>query len=150
MNKVAVTALSVALFVFSATAFAGGQHIDGKNYKVDVSAAACSAESECVATVKIETPDSHHLNKEYPYKVKVADADGIKYAKAEFGRNSGDFVEASAHSGVITVKFTPEKAGKVDVTGTLKLAVCSDKDCATATEAIKLSVDVAKKSNKKK
>lgn len=134
-----------AAAAFSSVAFAGGQHIDGKNYKVDVNAAACKAGAECTATVKLETGSGYHLNKEYPYKVKVTDNDDVKFAKAEFGKASGDFVEASEHSGTITLKFTPAKAGKVEVAGAFKFAVCSDKDCATATEAIKLEVDVKKK-----
>lgn len=144
MNKLVVGAAFAASMVWATVALAGGQHIDGKNYKVDVNAAACKAGSECTATVKLEVAGGYHLNKEYPYKVKVADADGIKYAKAEFGKQSGDYVEANEHTGAITLKFTPAKAGKIDVTGTLKLAVCSDKDCATASEAIKLTVDVKK------
>lgn len=130
---------------WSSIALAEGQHIDGKNYQVDVKAATCKAGKECSAVVKLDLGAGYHLNKEYPYKVAVADVDGaIKYSKPVFGRPSGDFVEANEQSGTITVKFTPAKAGKLDVLGTFKFAVCSDHECATATENIKLSVDVKK------
>lgn len=130
---------------WSSIALAEGQHIDGKNYKVDVKAAACKAGKECSAVVKLDLGAGYHINKDYPYKVAVADVDGtIKFAKPAFGRTSGDFVEASEQSGTITVKFTPAKAGKLDVLGTFKFAVCSDHECATATESIKLPVDVKK------
>lgn len=135
---------ALAVVAASSVAFAGGQHIDGKNYKVDVNAASCKAGTECTATIKLETTGGYHLNKEYPYKVKVADSDGLKFTKAEFGKASGDFVEASEHSGTITLKFTPAKAGKIEVGGAFKFAVCSDKDCATSSETIKLEVDVKK------
>lgn len=145
MNKRTFGLTLLAAAAYSSVAFAGGQHIDGKNYKVDVNAAACKVGAECTATVKLETTSGYHLNKEYPYKVKVTDIEGLKFAKAEFGKASGDFVEASEHSGTITLKFTPAKVGKIEIAGAFKFAVCSDKDCATASEAIKLEVDVKKK-----
>lgn len=144
MNKRTLALTILAAAAWSGAALAAGQHIDGKNYKVDVNAAACKVGAECTATVKLDTTGGYHLNKEYPYKVKVTEVEGVKFAKPEFGKASGDFVEASEHSGTITLKFTPSKVGKVEVAGAFKFAVCSDKDCATATEAIKLEVDVKK------
>ncbi len=127
---------------WSSMALAQGQHVDGKNYKLDVKAASCKAGQECTAVVKLELPAGFHINKEYPYKVSTPDVDGIKFAKPAFGRSSGDFVDASEQIGTITLKFTAAKAGKLDVVGTYKFAVCSDHECATATEAIKLPLTV--------
>lgn len=142
--KLSHTLASVAILTVGGQAFAEGQQIKGDHYTIDVAAAGCKASKECTATVKLDAVGDYHLNKEYPHKVKVADSDAVKFAKPEFGKTSGDFKSANDKSGVITVTFTPAKAGKTEVTGTFKFAVCSDRDCAPAQETIKVAIDVKK------
>lgn len=142
MNKFYALALAASTLTLTGLASAEGQQIKGKNYKVNVTAGACKAGGECTATVKLDIENGYHVNEEYPYKIAVNDGEGVKYTKKAFGKQSGDFKKANEHSASIEIKFTPEKAGKATVAGTFKLAVCSDKDCQTATEAISLPVTV--------
>jgi hypothetical protein len=126
----------------SARQVSAAQEIKNANYVVTVDAAACKAKAECSVSVKLEAQGGFHLNKEYPHKVKVADGSGFAWAKKEFGKSSGDFAESGEKVGTVTLKFTPEKAGKVELAGTFKFAVCSEASCNPSSEDLKFSVDV--------
>jgi xylose isomerase len=118
------------------------QQIKNDNYTVAVDVGGCKAKSECAVTVKLTALGEFHLNKEYPHKVKVNDAAGVAWAKPEFGKASGDYAAAGEKEATITLKFTPEKAGKVELSGKFKFAVCSESSCSPSSEELKFAADV--------
>ena len=123
-------------------AVAGSQEIKSANYIISVNQAACKAGAECTLTVKLQAQGAFHLNKEYPHKVVPNSAAGITWTKEAFGRPSGDFAETNEKTGVITLKYKAEKAGKTEVTGVFKFAVCSDATCNPSKEDFKVSLEV--------
>lgn len=109
-------------------------------YKVTVEPAKGKAGTELTAKVKLDVVASDkHINKTYPYKVELKPVDGVELLgkdagnKGIFSKTTGDFepkdVSESTKSATITVHFKVAKAGSGTLPGTLKLSVCSDKDC---------------------
>lgn len=128
---------------------AAGSHIDGKNFKIDATAGECKAGAECLVIVKLEALGDYHINKEYPYKIKVAEAPGVEFlgsdagGKNVFSKGAGDFKLDSEKTATMTIKFKPAKAGSVTLNGTYKMSVCSAQNCQLETQ--ELSVAVAAK-----
>ncbi len=133
----------------AANGLGAGAHIDGKNFKIDATAGDCKAGAECLVTVKLEALGDYHINKEYPYKIKVAEAPGVEFlgsdagGKNVFSKGAGDFKLDGEKTGTMTIKFKPAKAGSVTVNGTYKMSVCSALNCQLETQ--ELSVAVAAK-----
>lgn len=123
---------------------AGTQEIKNANYIIKVSQTSCKAGAECTATVRLEALGAFHLNKEYPHKVTPAAVAGVLWTKEAFGRPSGDFTADGEKAGVVTMKFKAEKAGKIEVGGVFKFAVCSDATCNPTSENLKFNLDVTK------
>jgi hypothetical protein len=134
MKKV-FASVAVALVALSSTAFAGG------DFKFVVKAPASAKKGEkTTVPVHIEGKGAYHFNNEYPASIKITAPAGVKLEKdalkkedaKKFAKDGADFELA----------FTSSDTGKKSFTGEAKFAVCTEKDCAPQTQAIKFDVDV--------
>ena len=105
----------------------------------------CKAGADCTATITITAKGEYHVNETYPFKFTAAAAPP---AAVEFHGASGnvftgaDFARQGKTAGVMTVKFKPAAKGKVAITGTYKICICTDKICQPSTTQVTIDVDV--------
>jgi hypothetical protein len=103
--------------------------------------AACKAGAECTVEVTLVPKGAYHTNEKYPYKWKAPDPvpEGISYPKPLLQRADGSFEEKRAS---FKVPFTAAKPGKVTVSGTLSMSVCSEANCIMDKVPLEVAVDV--------
>jgi hypothetical protein len=124
-------------------------HFDGNHFAVDVATpSACDKGTECKLPVRLTAKDEFHVNKEYPYKVKMEDAPGGEFlgtdaqGKSTFSKSAGDFAFDVEKAGVITVRFKASAPGALAMTGTMKLSVCNASNCMLETAQVHATVPV--------
>jgi hypothetical protein len=128
-------------------AVAAANHIDGKNFKLDISADPCKAKAECKLSVLLEATGDFHINKEYPYKLK-ADGQGVTFKGTDaagpnvFSKGAGDFKIDEEKKATMTVKYLADKPGNVTINGTYKMSVCSKDSCQLETQELSIVVAV--------
>jgi hypothetical protein len=129
------------------TGLAAGSHVDGKNFKLDITAEPCKAKTDCKLTVVLEAVGEFHINKEYPYKLK-AEGQGVTFKGTDaagpnvFSKGAGDFKIDEEKKATMTVKYTADKAGNVTINGTYKMSVCSKDSCQLETQELSTTVAV--------
>lgn len=124
-----------------------GSHVDGNHFTVDVAApTACTLDTECSFAAKVTALGDYHVNKEYPYKLKMEDAPGVTFLGKDaqgagtFSKAAGDFALAGEKEAVMTVRYRAA-SGAHPVAGTLKLSVCTAAACLL--EQAKVTATVA-------
>jgi hypothetical protein len=129
-----------------------GQVAKGNNYTVESNAVGtCKAGAECKIELKLTAGDGFHVNNEYPYKFKANDLAGVDFTgtdasgKNVFSKAAGDFrADASnVHLGYLTLHFKLAKAGKVNITGTFKMSVCSAANCQLETVELTIPAEAS-------
>ena len=128
---------------------AAGNHIDGKNFKLDATLDGdCKAGAVCAVVLRLEAANDYHINKEYPYKFKASELAGIEFegtdaaGKNVFSKNAGDFKIDGEKVATLRVKFKPSAKGNITIAGTYKMSVCSAKDCQLESQDVSASVVV--------
>lgn len=113
--------------------------VETANYTIEIRPKSGYAKgSEGAFEVVLETKGDYHINEQYPYKFTPKETEGAAF-KGPVGREGGQFDKTKA---VLTVPFTPTKAGSVVVGGKLSLSVCSDKNCLMEKQDLELPVAV--------
>ena len=137
------SSFALAAGFFFMTDLAAAKRIEAKDYVLDTSASECKIGAECTAIVKLEALGAYHINKEFPYKLEMEDAEGVEFTgkgKRVFTRANGDFTSAQEKSGEMKVSFKASKAGDLVLKGKYKMSVCSDKDCQLQTQLVTIEV----------
>jgi len=80
-----------------------------------------------------------HCNDKYPYKFKLKDSAGVKYADKVVKK---DAVQLERHRATMTVDFTPESAGKKTIAGKFLFSLCSADKCLVERRDLALDVNV--------
>lgn len=93
-----------------------------------------SGEADIVLSAKAP----FHVNQNYPYKFKLKDAPGLKYASMVVAK---DAVKLEPARATVPVVFTPEAAGKHTVSGQLSFSVCTDDKCMIEKRDLALDID---------
>jgi hypothetical protein len=124
----------VAVLAISSTALAGGK------FKIDAPAATAKKGEKATATVTFKGEGEFHFNTDYPFSVKLTAPAGVKLDKDTIKKE--DAKEWKKEGAKIEVGFTASEAGKKEIKGEAKFAVCTEKDCAPQTEKISINVDV--------
>jgi len=93
-----------------------------------------AAEAEIVLVAKAP----FHVNQNYPYKFKLKDAPGLKFANPVVGK---DAVKLEAARATMPVAFTPESAGKHTLAGQMSFSVCTDDKCMIEKRDLSLDID---------
>lgn len=97
-----------------------------------------AGKSGTVNVVLVANPP-FHTNKEYPYKFKGKDADGVKFAAPVVSKDAAKLEEQRL---TMPVAFTADKAGKATVAGQFAFSVCTDETCLIEKRDLSLTVDV--------
>ena len=100
----------------------------------------CKPKAPCTASVVIEAKGEYHINHEYPYKFRPAEAaPGVQWAKQVFPREDGRFEEKR---GTLPVTFTVDEAGAAKLAGVFSLSVCSAASCLMDRQTLEATVEV--------
>ena len=95
-------------------------------YKIDIVAAPAQKGKAATATVKIIAATSYHMNKDFPTSLTLTPPAGVTVEKPKL---TGGDVKLDEHAAVFTVSYTPAEAGKKEIPGDLKFAVCTVDAC---------------------
>jgi hypothetical protein len=79
-----------------------------------------------------------HVNQNYPYKFKLKEAPGLKFANLVIAK---DAVKLEPARATVPVAFTPETAGKHTLAGQLSFSVCTDDKCVIEKRELALEID---------
>jgi hypothetical protein len=101
--------------------------------------------AEVVAKVTVTPGKGYHVNTEYPIKLTLLPADGVKLAKTDFTAGGHDKVKGDADAldeqGLaFAVKLTPAASGSYTINGKFKFAVCDRDQCLPKKETIAITV----------
>ncbi len=113
-----------------------------ETYTVEMkSSGSYTAGAQGTVEVTLTPKGAYHTNDQYPYKFKAADPapDGVTFPKPVMGRADGSFEKTK---GTFNVPFVATKAGKVTISGTFSMSVCSDANCIMDKVTLDLAVDV--------
>ena len=94
-----------------------------------------AGEAEIVLTAK----PPFHMSPTYPYKFKVKESAGLKFANLVVDK---DLVKLEHTRAVVPVAFTPEGAGKHTVTGKIFFGICKEDQCQPVNHELALDIDV--------
>jgi pyruvate/2-oxoglutarate dehydrogenase complex dihydrolipoamide acyltransferase (E2) component len=90
------------------------------------------------AEIVLNAKAPFHVNDKYPYKFKIKEAPGLKFANLVVAKDSVKLEPAKA---TVPVAFTPESAGKHTVAGQLSFSVCTDDKCMIEKRELALEID---------
>lgn len=110
------------------------------HYKLETEKGSCAAGTECVVRLKLSARgDGYHVNKDFNHKF-TADGSGVKFLGKDgnvFSKNAGDVaLGGDGKSSTLSVRFQPSAKGNVTISGSYRLAVCTDNACSPTTQAI--------------
>jgi hypothetical protein len=90
------------------------------------------------AEIVVTAKPPFHANDKYPYKFKLNETPGVKYANLVVDK---DAVKVEKTRATVSVPLTPEKAGKHTVSGKLFFSVCNDDQCLVEKRDLALEID---------
>jgi hypothetical protein len=118
---------------------ATAKYDEGKFVLTLETAGAVTAGKSSVVNVVLVANPPFHTNKEYPYKFKGKDAEGVKFTAPVVTK---DAAKLEAQRLTMPVSFTAEKAGKATVAGQFAFSVCTEETCLIEKRDLSLTVDV--------
>jgi hypothetical protein len=89
--------------------------------------------------IVLQAKEPFHVNDKYPYKFKLRDSAGVKFASNVVKQ---DAVKLEKSRAVMSVAFVPESAGKKQIAGQFSFSVCTDEKCLIEKRELSLGVDV--------
>jgi len=90
------------------------------------------------AEIVLSAKPPYHVNDKYPYKFKLKEAAGLKFANLVVAKESVKFEPLRA---TVPVAFTPESAGPHTVSGQLSFSICTDDKCMIEKRDLALAVE---------
>jgi hypothetical protein len=90
------------------------------------------------AEIEISAKPPFHANDKYPYKFKLNEAPGLKFASLIVEK---DAVKVEKTRATLSVALTPESAGKHTVSGKLFFSVCNDDQCLVEKRDLALNIE---------
>jgi hypothetical protein len=90
------------------------------------------------AEIVISAKPPFHANDKYPYKFKLNQAPGLKFANLVVDK---DAVKVEKMRATLSVALTPESAGKHTVSGKLFFSVCNDDQCLVEKRDLALDIE---------
>jgi len=90
------------------------------------------------AEIVLNAKAPFHVNEKYPYKFKLKEAPGLKFANLVVAKES---VKLEPTRATVPVAFTPESAGKHTVAGQLSFSVCTEDKCMIEKRDLALEID---------
>jgi len=90
------------------------------------------------AEIVLNAKAPFHVNDKYPYKFKLKEAPGLKFANLVVTKDS---VKLEPTRATVPVAFTPESAGKHTVAGQLSFSVCTADKCMIEKRELALEIE---------
>jgi len=90
------------------------------------------------AEIVVSAKPPFHANDKYPYKFKLNEAPGLKFANLVVDK---DAVKVEKTNATLSVALTPERAGKHTVSGKLFFSVCNEDQCLVEKRDLALEID---------
>jgi len=81
----------------------------------------------------------HHVNQEYPHKLKLKATDGVTYPQTVISRDAMKITNEQAD---FIVALTPSRSGRVTVGGDFAFSLCTADRCLIEKRALALDVQV--------
>jgi hypothetical protein len=92
-----------------------------------------------VVNVVLVANPPFHTNKEYPYKFKPKEGEGVKFPAPVVGK---EVAKLETQRLTMPVTFSAEKAGKATVAGQFAFSVCTEETCLIEKRDLSLTIDV--------
>lgn len=95
--------------------------------------------AQASAEIELEAKAPFHINDKYPYKIKLADADGVSFPEKIVGRDKAKVEHMKL---VMPVAFSATAQGKRRIAGVFHFSVCTEDKCLIEKRPLALEVDV--------
>jgi hypothetical protein len=117
----------------------GEKKTNGSAYTAYMSAAkSYKAGKPGAVTVVVNAGEGYHINKEYPYKVKLdAPPAGVSYPSDTIRD-----VNRSEKTATMSVPFNADAAGSATISGTCSFSVCTDANCVIDKVPVSVTVKI--------
>ncbi len=96
------------------------------NFAVRIVPEAAKKGEPSTTIVEVKPKAGYKMNKEFPSRLVMAAADGVKPVKAELGKGDAEVTEEVLR---FKVAYTADKAGKVDLAAKCDFSVCNESTC---------------------
>jgi hypothetical protein len=90
------------------------------------------------AEIVLDAKPPFHVNDKYPYKFKLKDTQGLSFPAPLVGKDAVKLEKARA---TMSVAFTPQSAGKHELSGQFAFSVCTDDKCLIEKRDLSLLVE---------
>ena len=91
--------------------------------------------------LELKAKSPHHVNQEYPHKLKLNPADGITFPNSILARDAMS-LEPMAVS--LKVPFTPTRSGTLTISGEFAFSLCTADRCLIEKRALSTEIRVQK------
>ena len=92
-----------------------------------------------IVTVQLLAKGAHHVNQEYPHKLKLRSTEGVTYPQTVLGRESMKIANMQAY---VTVPLTPNRSGKLTVGGDFAFSLCTADRCLIEKRSLAIDIQV--------
>lgn len=92
-----------------------------------------------IVVVELKAKDPHHINQEYPHKLKLKPLDGVTLPSSILGRES---MKISPMQAELTVPFTPNRRGAFTIGGDFAFSLCTADRCLMEKRILAVEVQV--------
>ena len=134
----ATPAVASATVEALAPATPAASHVNEANFELKFSGKeAYEAGKPGDAIITIDAKPPFHVNDKYPYKFKLKETAGLKFAAPVVGKDAAKVEKMRV---TMPVAFTPEAAGKHTLAGVLSFSVCTDDKCLIEKRDLTLDV----------
>lgn len=121
-------------------------HLHPEEGTLTVDKAEGKAGAELTSNIKVAPASGLHLATDYPIKITLEPATGVKVAKAELTAGGRDKAQGDAQTlteqlVAFSVKATADKAGAFEIKGMFKFGVCDKDSCHPKKQPITITVN---------
>lgn len=92
-----------------------------------------------IVEIELKAKDPHHINHEYPHKLKLKPIDGVTFPSSTLGRES---MKISPMYAELTVPFTPDRRGVFSIGGDFAFSLCTADRCLMEKRMLAVEVQV--------
>jgi hypothetical protein len=92
-----------------------------------------------VVVLQLRAKEPHHINQEYPHKLKLKATEGLAFPQSVLGR---DAMKIETMSAELPVPFTPSKSGVFSIGGDFAFSLCTSDRCLMEKRSLTVAINV--------
>ncbi len=92
-----------------------------------------------VVILQLKAKEPHHINQEYPHKLKLKASDGVTYPQPILSRQSMKIAPMQAD---LTVPLTPNRSGELTISGEFAFSLCTADRCLIEKRTLAVAINV--------